>query len=134
MLCDLYGKGDNPDVDIDALKVEWEGFKFLMFDTYCQSHMKEVLKLIVADRTTSHLYPQLRKLAAIALVLPVSTAECKRAFSTMNRVKTDLRNRLNTRNLDHLIRISINGPCLDDYDFNKTATSWGNKRQRRIKL
>ena len=50
--------------------------------------------------------------------------------SAMNRVKTDLRNRLNTQNLDHLMRISINGPCLDDYNFNKTATSWGNQRQK----
>ena len=34
VLRDLYGKGDNPDVNINALKVEWEGFKFLMSDNY----------------------------------------------------------------------------------------------------
>lgn len=134
VLCDLYGKGDNPDVNIDALKVEWEGFKFFMCNTYCQNSMKAVLKMLVADRTISHLYPHLRKLAAIALVLPVSTAECESAFSTMNRVKTDLRNRLITQNLEHLMQISINGPCFEDYDFDKAATSWDNQRQRRIKL
>ena len=134
VLCELYGKGDNPDVNVDALKVEWEGFKFLMCDTYRQNSMKAVLKILVADRTVSHLYPQLRKLATIALVLPVSTAECERAFSTMNRIKTDLRNRLITLNLDHLMRISINGPSQADYDFDKAATLWGNQRQRRIKL
>ena len=26
VLCDLYGKGDNPDVNIDALKLEWASF------------------------------------------------------------------------------------------------------------
>lgn len=53
-------------MNIDDLKVEWEGFKFLMRDTYRQSSMRAVLKILAADRTISHLYPQLQKLAAIA--------------------------------------------------------------------
>ena len=96
--------------------------------------MNEVLKLLVSDKTISHLYPQLRKLATIALILPVSTAECERAFSTMKRIKTALRNRLATTNLDHLMRISINGPSSIDFDFSKAATAWGNQRQRRIEI
>lgn len=123
VLCELYGKGDNPDVNTDTLKVEWEGFKILIYDTYRQNSMKEMLKTLVADRTIAHLYPQLRKLAEIAL-LPISTAECERAFSTMNRIKTNLHNRLITLNLDHLMQISINGPCLQEYDFDRAATSW----------
>ena len=134
VLCDLYGQGDTPDVDVAALKAEWEGFRFLMLQTYSQNTMKEVLKILVADRTISHLYPQLRKLAAIVLVLPVSTAECERAFSTMKRIKTAPRNRLITVNLDHLMRISINGPNIQNFDFLKAATSWGNQRQRRIQV
>ena len=134
ILCDLYGKGDNTDVDVDTLKAEWEGFRFLMLQTCRQLSMKDVLKMLVADKTISHLYPQLRKLAAIAIVLPVSTAECERAFSTMKRIKTALRNRLITPNLDHLMQISIDGPNHDDFDFIKAATSWGNQRQRRIRL
>ena len=132
VLCDLYGQGDTPDVDVAALKAEWEGFRFLMLQTYSQSTMKEVLKVLVADRTISHLYPQLRKLAEIVLVLPVSTAECERAYSTMKRIKTALRNRLITVNLDRLMRISINGPDIQNFDFIKAATSWGSQRQRRI--
>lgn len=130
----INGKWDNPDVDVDTLKAEWEGFRFLMLRTYRQLSMIDVLKVLVADKTISHLYPQLRKLAAIALVLPVSTAECEQAFSTMKRIKTALRNRLITPNLDHLMRISIDGPNLHDFDFIKAATSWGNQRQRRIRL
>ena len=38
-------------------------------------------------------FPQLSRLASIALIIPVSTAECERCFSSMNRIKTDLRNR-----------------------------------------
>ena len=103
VLCQHYGKEDTADVDEAAVKAEWESFRFLVLQNYCQSLMKEVLKMLVADRTISHLYPQLRKLATIALVLPMSTAECERAFSTMKRIKTALRNRLTTLNLDHLM-------------------------------
>ena len=61
-VCDLDGKGDTADVDEAVVKAEWEGFRFLMLHNYCQSSMKEVLKLLVADRIISHLYPQVRKL------------------------------------------------------------------------
>ena len=52
----------------------------------------------------------------------------------MNRVKTDLRNWLITQSLDNLMWISINGPSMEDFDFDKAATPLGNQRQRRIKL
>ena len=54
ILCDLYGKGDNPDVGIDTLKAEWEGLKFLMLQTSRQLSMKDILKMLVADKTISH--------------------------------------------------------------------------------
>jgi hypothetical protein len=37
------------------------------------------------------MFPNLIKLARVALILPVNTAECERGFSTMRRVKTVLR-------------------------------------------
>ena len=94
----MYGRGNNPDVNIDDLKVEWEGFKFLMRDTYCQSSTKAVLKMLVADRTIYYLYPQLPKMAAVLLSV-------KGPFSTTNQVKTDLCNGLNKQNLYYLMRI-----------------------------
>ena len=53
------------------------------------------------------MYPQLAKLASIAALVPVSTAECERSFSTMNRVKTALRNRMKTSTFDSLMRIKV---------------------------
>lgn len=44
------------DVDETTLKAEEEGFRFLMLQNYCHSSMKEVVKVLVADRTVSHLY------------------------------------------------------------------------------
>ncbi len=56
------------------------------------------------------MFLNLTKLSTIAALIPVSTAECERAFSAMNRIKVDLRNRLKTTTLNSLMRISIEGP------------------------
>ena len=56
------------------------------------------------------MYPQLSSAAEIFLCAPISTATVERDFSAMNRILTDLRNRLTTQHLEQLMRISIEGP------------------------
>ena len=94
--------------------------------------MQGVLKTLASGPALAAMYPCLSKLACIALILPISTAECERSFSAMKRVKTELRNRLITTTLDHLLRISISGPDLKDYDFDRAVDEWGAMRNRRI--
>ena len=48
----------------------------------------------------------------------------------MKRIKTELRNRLTTRVLDCLMRISIDGPDSGNFDFDRAATKWANRRNR----
>ena len=74
-----------------------------------------------ANTTFSYLYPTLSKLASIALIVPVSTAEYERGFWTMNRIKTDPRNRLKTEILDKLIHLSSESPELDQFNFKEAA-------------
>jgi len=79
--------------------------------------MWQMLKLLCADQTLRDMFPQLTKLSTIAILIPISTAECEHAFSSMNCIKTELRNRLRTSTLDSLMRISIEGPPLSDFNF-----------------
>ena len=74
------------------------------------------------------------RLASNALTIPVSTADCERGFSAVKQIKTDLRNRQKTETLDSLLRISVEGPDLDSFDFNKAATLWASQRNRRLKV
>ena len=74
----------------------------------------------------------MHKLAVIALVIPMSSADCERGFSALKRIKTRLRNRLSNRILNNLLMISIEGPELKDFDFEKAADVWGAQRNRRI--
>ena len=80
------------------------------------------------------MFPQLTKLATIGGLIPVGTAECERAFSSMNRIKTELRNRLKTKTLEYLMRNSIEGPSLADFNFERAADIWGGMRNRRLKV
>ena len=63
------------------------------------------------------MFPNLRKLCAIALVIPMSTADCERGFSALSRVKTDLYNRLSCKIVNALMTISIEGPKCDEFPF-----------------
>ncbi|KAI4814082.1 hypothetical protein KUCAC02_003290 [Chaenocephalus aceratus] len=78
------------------------------------------------------LYPSLSKLAAIGLTIPVSSVNCERDFSTLNRVKTDLRNRLQGEHLATCMRLSINGPPTRDFPFRRALELFF-KTPRKIK-
>ena len=54
----------------------------------------------------------------------LNTAECELCFSAMKHIKTDLRNHLLTSTLRNLMRISIEGSPLQDYDFDQTVEIW----------
>jgi len=70
-------------------------------------------------------YPEVFKLAEIALVLPVSTAQAERAFSTQNLIKTRQRNSLGEGHLADLMRISLNGPTADKFNYQRALDVWG---------
>ena len=79
------------------------------------------------------MFPELAKLASIGALISVSTAECERAFSAMNHIKTDLRN-LKTSTLDCLMRISTEGPCIAQFNFERAADIWGGMHNRRLSI
>ena len=65
------------------------------------------------------MFTNLAKLATIGLLLPVSTVVCERGLSALTRVKTNLRNRLSVKTLNHLLVIAIEGPSPADYPYDK---------------
>ena len=83
-----YGRGDGTIVNSVSIKGEWFELR-LYLSMHCRTlSMAEVLKLLVTDTTLSLTYPNFVKLAQVCLTLPVSTADCERAFSTMHRIKS----------------------------------------------
>ena len=108
------------ELDIDALRDEWEQFvEFFPVHAALKEAktLQDVANGILTRRSVPDLFPAVGKLYSRAATLPVSTADCERAFSTMNRVKTDLRNRLKTTTLERLMFNSLEGPSRDQFDL-----------------
>ena len=76
-------------------------------------------------------FPEMSKLAEIALCIPVSTAACERGFSLQNRLKNKLRNCLSEVNLEYLMKLAC-GPELKDYPFEKAICHWRDAKKRRL--
>ena len=85
---------------------------------------------MTTHQLTSHLiktsqlglmFPNLTKLAAIGLLLPVSSVDCERGFSTLSLVKSDFRNRLANKTLNHLLMMAIEGPSPSDFPYELTC-------------
>ena len=101
-----------PVIDSIANKQEWQYFKVLVARNYPNINISALWQLL----NTKH-KDDLSKLANICLLLPILTACCERGFSTLNRTKTKLRNRLKLETLDTLMRIDLEGPPIDTFDF-----------------
>lgn len=77
-------------------------------------------------------FPLISCILARIAVLPASSCEAERLFSAMKRVKCNLRNRLTTCHLDHLLRISIEGPETNKWDPYPAMRKWESMGHRRI--
>ncbi len=121
VLLRTFGEGPNAEVDSVELNSEWEGMRRLIHTQYSSFTLRQMLRLLCSNQTLRDMFPNLTKLSTIAALIPVSTAECERAFSAMNRIKMDLRNRLKTTTLNSLMRISIEGPLASNFNFDRAA-------------
>ena len=119
-----------PPLDANELRTEFQTFRpFVVrnfgnvdFDTFAKEFLRDY----------SDMYPQIAALMNIMLVLPVSSVPCERGFSSANRIKTKLRNRLKVSTIDTLLRISIKGPPIDQFDFSKSLDYYRKTKQHRI--
>ena len=70
----------------------------------------------------------------IALVLPLSTTNVERGFSTTKWIKRDWRSKLSTITLSQLMDISIQGPDIHEYNCLRALQRWWEEGQRQRKL
>jgi hypothetical protein len=95
---------------------------------------QELMHKLTSNGQLQDMFPNLSKLAVIGLIVPMSTADCERGFSTLARVKNDLRNRLSCKILNPLMHIAIEGPEPEFFDYNRACALWSGWRNRRISV
>ena len=133
MLGKQYGIGDPPFVHNEELMVEWSGLRTYMILNCSSKTMAEMLQMLSDCRCAlSTVYPNFNKLAQVCSLLPLNTTDCERAFSTMRRIKSRLRSQMNNSTLNNCMRISMDGPPLESFDFDKSLDTWSKLRNRRI--
>lgn len=132
-LCDFYGSRHNnnvPYIDSNQLRLEWELLKPLVIQQrYPTDSIYILWKLI--SKYHKDMFPNILKLAELALIAPLQTADCERGFSAQNDIKSSDRNRLSANRLNKLMRISLHKVQIADFDFEKAVDAWLSVKHRR---
>ena len=93
---------------------------------------REVVSDLCVNPTITAIFPIMSVLAKICRVVPVHTADVERTFSQMKLIKTRIRNRMQEKTLDSLLRIAIEGPTIEQFPVQEVVTVWAQKKKRRL--
>lgn len=63
------------------------------------------------------------------MVIPVSSAQCERTISAVNRIKSDVRSCLDPTTVEALIRISSEGPPIEEFKTNAVVERWFSQKR-----
>ena len=118
------GKAFSPIIDNDKLYDEYAIFKRQATTEWLGRDFLDVWGMINCNDVWKEKLPELLKIALIGLIQCSSTAACERGFSRLNLIKNKFRNRLKNNAVDALMRISIEGPELEEHDFNASILLW----------
>ncbi|KAI5071611.1 hypothetical protein GOP47_0013862 [Adiantum capillus-veneris] len=119
-----------PLINGDAFKDEFRKFKRQAGIDFAKMSLIEVASLLANNDTWKDMYPNVLKVAQVALVQCCSIAICERGFSARTKIKTKWRNRMETEILDALMRIAIEGQA--DMDFSSAIEMWKNLAKRHL--
>ena len=125
-------KLSTPDVVAEETEAEWKIFRRILSTNFSSSSLSEVLTSITTNETLKAGFPNLERLAALAMVLPVTTATVERSFSNMKLVKTRLRSRLGEDTLDQALRVCIEGPAKKELEV--IINHWKEQKHRKLIL
>ena len=86
-------------------------------------------------QSKAHLgFPLVYHIIELALLLPVATASVERAFSAMNIIKTDLRNRMNDEWLKDLTLCYVEKEIFRELDPEKIKRMLQSMKNRKMSL
>ena len=120
--------------DLDECVQEWTSFKQFLQDKYNASSHTEVVNTLCSDTTLQTIYPNMSTIAKICRVVPIHSADVERTFSQLKLIKVSIRNRMNEKTLDSLLRIAIEGPPVEEFPVSTAVRLWANKKKRRLRV
>lgn len=111
-------------LDGDKLCSEWDNYKSKIAELGLVGgdiqDDEEIISRILKDDSLLTSFPNVFFLYKLKLILWLETAECERGFSVRTQIKTKHRASMNNVLLDALMRLTMNGPSLDNKEGLRT--------------
>ena len=119
------------DQDFDHSRLKYQ--LAVLHDLVCcvNPTLQDIHKAILALGTTSSLFSEVLKLLQMLYVIPATTATAERSFSSLQRVKTYLRNTMTTQRLNHMMILHVHKHLTNLLDLHRVATEFVSHNQRR---
>ncbi|XP_072343656.1 uncharacterized protein [Scyliorhinus torazame] len=129
----LSSLSDESDKDDFEMSCKQELVSFMNFvesqpGVQALTSTKDVCKLALKQKL---MFPMVSSLAARYLALPIPTADLLGAFSRQHVLRTKLGNSLTSKSLENLIKISIQGPPIKEFNFAAAYSKWASSRANR---
>jgi hAT family C-terminal dimerisation region len=142
MLSDFYGEDKCVNgnefgkiIDKEKLIQEWNEVKYYLWSYKNNNEEMNFIQLwkhiLDTDKDFSFNYPTIILVVRIALLIPLSNAHVERIFSQTKLIKNNLRNKMQINTLDNHLMILLNGPVVQNFNFEKAYEHWKNKKIRR---
>ncbi|XP_020100524.1 uncharacterized protein LOC109718621 [Ananas comosus] len=135
-ICNLakrYYPQDFTEFEREGLRIELRHYEFEIsrhFDLQKLATISELCQWLVTTRK-SEIYPLLYRLVKLVLILPVSTATTERAFSAMNIIKTDLRNKMDDDFLTNSLIVYIEREIAEKFTVDSIIDGFRDLKERR---
>ena len=100
---------------LDSGKLKTELTAIYDRDDMCRIEGVLPLLMFLSDNNLKTVFTETYKLADIICTTPMSTSECERCFSTLNRIKTFLRNTMLQDRLNALAVLSTEKNIYNQY-------------------
>ena len=114
------------DEEKDAALDQWLDLKLIIDRNRNRNTLEAYESLMCLEGQDIENVKHILPLVNIMLTISPSTADCERGFSAMNKIKTESRTSMSQDTLKNLMRISIDGPNLNEYNATDSVVHWMN--------
>ena len=115
---------------VEAVSREWESLKVMVKTHFQDMAYSRLWSTMLTKDPYKSDYENVLHLVVLLLVLPISSTQCERAFSTQYRIKSATRSCLETETIEDLIRISSQGPPMAEFVSSQAVELWFSTGQR----
>jgi hypothetical protein len=114
----------------EKVKREFDFFRELIPQAKCLNDF--VIKYKNLNQESKKLFPNLRNILKLLLVIPATSATAERSFSMLRRIKTYLRSTMTQERLNHVCIINTYPEIVDEIDIQNIMATFINSNDFRI--